>query len=60
MGWFAVGLNPVAKPCMLDNRIVKDDVTIGLGYHPQVEPSKKHTAAGFEATIGICNVEISS
>lgn len=60
LGWFAVGLNPVAKPCMLDNRIVKDDVTIGLGHHPQVEPSKKHTAAGFEATIGICNVEISS
>jgi aminopeptidase len=60
LGWFAIGLNLVAEPCMLDNRIVKDDVTIGLGYHPQVEPSKKRTAAGFEATIGICNVEISN
>jgi len=58
--WFAVGLNPVAEPCMLDNSIVKDDVTIGLGYHPQLEPSKKQTAGEFEATIGICNVEISS
>jgi len=58
--WFAVGLNLVAEPCMLDNRIVKDDVTIGLGYHPQVEPSKKQTSAEFEATIGICNVEIPS
>jgi leucyl aminopeptidase (aminopeptidase T) len=60
LGWFAIGLNPVAEPCMLDNRIVKDDVTIGLGYHPQMEPSKERTAAGFEATIGICNVEIYS
>jgi hypothetical protein len=59
LGWFAIGLNSVPKPCMLDNRVVKDEVTIGLGYHPQVEPSKKQTAAGFEATIGISNVEIS-
>ena len=55
--WFGVGLNPVAEPRMLDNRIVKDDVTIGLGYHPQLEPSKKQTGVEFEATIGICNVE---
>ena len=60
LGWFAVGLNSVAKPCMLDNRIVKDDVTIGLGYHPQLELSRKPTGAEFEATVGICNVEISS
>ena len=59
LGWFAVGLNPVAEPCMLDNRIVKDEVTIGLGYLPQLEPSKKH-AAGFDGTIGICNIETSS
>jgi hypothetical protein len=44
---------------MLDNRIVKDEVTIGLGYLPQLEPSKKH-AAGFDGTIGICNIETSS
>jgi leucyl aminopeptidase (aminopeptidase T) len=30
LGWFAVGLNPEAKPCMLDKRIVKDEVTIGF------------------------------
>ncbi len=60
LSWFAVGLNPAAKPCMLDNRMVKDEVTIGLGYHAQVEPTKKQTTAEFDASIGICNVEIPS
>jgi len=58
LGWFAVGLNSAPKPCMLDNRIVKDDVTIGLGYHPQLEPSKKRTTAEFDATIGVCHLEV--
>jgi leucyl aminopeptidase (aminopeptidase T) len=60
LGWFAVGLNPAAKPCMLDNRMVKDGVTIGLGYNPQVEPTKKQTTAEFEASIGTCEVEVCS
>jgi leucyl aminopeptidase (aminopeptidase T) len=60
LDWFAVGLNSAAKPYMLDNRIVKDEVTIGLGYHPQMEPTKKQTMAEFEATIGTCHVEVSN
>jgi len=59
LDWFAVGLNSAPKPCMLDNRMVKDDVTIGLGHHPQLEPSKKRTVAGLDATVGICHLEIS-
>ena len=58
MGWFSVGLNSVAKPCMLDNSMVKDDVAIGLGYHQQLEPSKKPTTAEFEASIGLCHLDI--
>jgi leucyl aminopeptidase (aminopeptidase T) len=59
LGWFAVGLNSAAKPCMLDNRMVKDDVTIGLGHNPQLEPGKKRTIPEFDATIGVCHLEVS-
>jgi hypothetical protein len=44
---------------MLDNSLVKDEVTIGLGYHPQLERQRKKTAASFDATIGVCRVEVS-
>lgn len=52
MGWFSVGLNAAATPCMLDNSIVKDDVGIGLGPHPLLEPSNVQSKPYFDGTIG--------
>jgi len=57
MGWFSIGLNSAAEPCMLDNSIVKNDVGIGLGPHPVLEPSKVGSKQYFEGTIGLANVE---
>ena len=57
LGWFAIGLNPSAQPCMLDNSIVNDELTIGLGYNPQLE-DRKQTTAEFEATVGKCKIDI--
>jgi leucyl aminopeptidase (aminopeptidase T) len=58
MGWFSVGLNPAAEPCMLDNSIVKNDIGIGLGPHPVLEPSRVMSKPYFEGTIGLGNVEV--
>ena len=52
MGWFSVGLNSAAAPCMLDNSIVKDDVGIGLGPHPLLGPSNTKSKLYFDGTIG--------
>ncbi len=52
MGWFSVGLNSAAAPCMLDNSIVKDDVGIGLGPHPLLESSNAKSKLYFDGTIG--------
>jgi hypothetical protein len=52
VGWFSVGLNSAAAPCMLDNSIVKDDVGIGLGPHPLLEPSSARSKLYFDGTIG--------
>lgn len=57
LGWFSVGLNPVAEPCMLDNSIVKDDIDLGLGPHPALEPRLRHTGPWFSATIGPSKLE---
>jgi len=55
--WFSIGLNPAAYPCLLDNSIVKDDVGIGLGPNPQLEPSTVGSELYFDSTIGLANVE---
>ena len=57
MGWFSIGLNSAAEPCMLDNSIVKNDVAIGLGPHPILEPSKTGSRDYFEGTIGKAKVD---
>jgi hypothetical protein len=57
MGWFSVGLNPAAEPCMLDNSFVKNDVGIGLGPHPLLEPSRV-TKSYFDGTIGLATIEV--
>jgi leucyl aminopeptidase (aminopeptidase T) len=58
IGWFSIGLNPAAEPCMLDNSIVKDDVGIGLGPHPVLQPSKVGSRVYFDGTIVLVNVEV--
>jgi hypothetical protein len=58
IGWFSIGLNSAAKPCMLDNSIVKNDFGIGLGPHPLLEPTRARSNEYFEGTIGLVNVEI--
>jgi len=57
-GWFTVGLNPAAEPFMLDNSIVKDDVGIGLGPHPQLERKAADPSVSFSATLGPATLEI--
>jgi len=52
VGWFTIGLNPAATPGMLDNSIVKDDLGIGLGAHPQLERRSADPDVSFHATIG--------
>jgi len=60
IGWFSVGLNPAAEPVMLDNSIVKDDIGIGLGAHPQLErkAAEADPAAGLYDAIGVASLEI--
>ena len=58
VGFFSVGLNPVAEACMLDNGIVKDDVGIGLGPHPQLERRAADPSVSFTATTGPVRLEI--
>jgi leucyl aminopeptidase (aminopeptidase T) len=58
IGWFSVGLNPVAEAVMLDNSIVKDDVGIGLGPHPQLERRVADPASSFDVTLGPVTLEI--
>jgi leucyl aminopeptidase (aminopeptidase T) len=58
IGWFSIGLNSAAQPCMLDNSIVKNNVGIGLGPHPLLEPTRARSSEYFEGTIGLVNVEI--
>lgn len=58
LGWFSIGLNSQAETCMLDNSIVKDDVGLGLGPHPQLELSKIGNKQYFEATMGVGRVDV--
>ena len=58
LGWFSVGVNPAADACMLDNSIVLNDIGIGLGPHPIIEPTKPKASVEFEATIGLADVQI--
>lgn len=58
LGWFSIGLNPAAQPCMLDNSIILNDVGIGFGPHPLLERSKAKPIVQFDATIGLAKVEI--
>lgn len=58
LGYFTIGLNPAAEPCMLDNSFVKDDVGIGLGPHPQLERRAADPSVFFYATTGPLRLEI--
>lgn len=58
MGWFTIGLNSAAEPCMLDNSIVLNGVGIGLGPHPLLEPLKARPDIQFYSTIGLADVEL--
>lgn len=58
LGWFTVGLNAAAEPSMLDNSIVKDDIGLGLGPHPQLERAKADPSLSFYTTIGPSRIEI--
>jgi len=58
LGWFSIGLNPAAQPCMLDNSIVLNDFGIGFGPHPLLERSKVKSNVQFDATVGLVKVEI--
>ena len=58
LGWFTIGLNPVAEPSMLDNSIVKNDVGFGLGPHPQLERHAADRSVGFYSTIGPARLEV--
>ncbi len=58
IGHVTIGLNAAAEPCMLDNSIVKDDVGIGLGPHPQLERSAADPTVPFDCTIGPVWMEI--
>jgi len=58
IGYVTIGFNPAAEPCMLDNSIVKDDVGIGLGPHPQLERHAADPAVSFHETIGPVHMEI--
>jgi len=59
VGWFTIGLNPAAEPCMLDNSIVQDDVGLGLGPHPQLERKSADPSVFFHATMGRARVSVS-
>lgn len=58
IGHVTIGLNPVAKACMLDNSIVEDDVGIGLGPHPQLERRAADPAVSFGWTIGVAHLDV--
>ena len=58
IGWFTVGLNDAAQPCMLDNSIVKGDVGLGLGPHPQLERRGADPNVSFYVTTGPLGIEI--
>jgi len=58
LGWFTIGLNAAAQPCMLDNSIVKDDVALGLGPHPQLERRAADPSTFFYSTTGPLTIEI--
>jgi leucyl aminopeptidase (aminopeptidase T) len=58
LGFVSFGLNEAAKPCMLENSIVKDDVGIGLGPHPQLERRIADPSVSFTATIGPTQMEV--
>jgi len=58
IGYFTVGLNAVAEPCMLDNSIVKDDLGLGLGPHPQLERNAADPTVSFDWTVGPVRMEI--
>lgn len=57
LGHFSVGLNPAAKPCMLDNSIVMNDVGLGLGPHPLLERRAVDASVSFYSTIGPARIE---
>ncbi|TLZ50639.1 MAG: hypothetical protein E6K18_06890 [Methanobacteriota archaeon] len=58
LGWFTIGLNPVAEAVMLDNAIVKDDVGVGLGPHPQLERRAADPMVSFYLTLGPVHVDL--
>lgn len=60
IGYVTIGLNAAAEPGMLDNSIVKDDVGIGLGPHPQMERRAADPTVFFHETIGPVRIEIGS
>jgi len=57
-GYFTIGLNEAVEPCMLDNSIVKDDVGLGLGPHPELERRIADPTVSFDWTVGPVRIEI--
>jgi len=58
IGYITIGLNAAAEPCMLDNSIVKDDVGLGLGPHPELERRIADPTVSFDWTVGPVRIEI--
>lgn len=58
IGYVTIGLNPAARPCMLDNSIVKDDVGFGLGPHFELERRAVDPSVSFDWTVGPVQIEI--
>jgi len=58
IGYVTIRLNTAADPCMLDNSIVKDDVGLGLGPHPQLERRIADPMVSFDCTVGPVRIEI--
>ena len=58
IGFFTIGLNAAAEPCMLDNSIVKDDIGLGLGPHPELERRIADPTISFHWTVGPVRIKI--
>ncbi len=58
IGYVTIGLNEAAEPCMLDNSVVKDDIGVGLGPHPELERRIADATGSFDWTVGPVRLEI--
>src|SRR3989454_987006 len=58
IGYFTIRLNAAAAPRIVDNSIVKDDVGLGLGPHPELERGIVDPTVSFNWTVGPVRIEI--